>query len=81
MSFKGHAFVLSGDHELSSDSDDEKLIYTEELSPNDVRMYGAEYARFKKKALKDLESSVEINSSSDEDNFNSKSDVDSDEND
>lgn len=65
---------------MSSDGDDERLIYTEELSPNDVQMYGAAYAKFKKKALKELDSSAEINSNSDEDSY-SRSDADSDEND
>ncbi|XP_034230559.1 probable RNA polymerase II nuclear localization protein SLC7A6OS [Thrips palmi] len=72
--------VTFGDHELSSDSDDERLIYNEELSPSDVRMYGLAYAKFKKNALKELDSSTEINSNSDEDEY-SKSDADSDEND
>ena len=72
---------MSGDHELSSDSDDERLLYTEELSPSDVRMYGAAYAKFKKKALKELDSSTEINSNSDDEDSNSRNSDGSDNND
>lgn len=51
-------FLLpTGDEELSSDSDDERLIYSENLSPSDVKMYGLAYASFKKRALKEMNSS------------------------
>ncbi|KAK3907262.1 putative RNA polymerase II nuclear localization protein SLC7A6OS [Frankliniella fusca] len=65
---RGLSKVTFGDEELSSDDDDEKLIYTEELSPSDVNLYGSAYARFKKNALKELDSSCfEVISNSDSD--------------
>lgn len=74
---RGLSKVTFGDEELSSDGDDEKLIYTEELSPSDINLYGAAYARFKKNALKEMDSScLEINSNSDDD-YGPSSDVSS----
>ncbi|KAJ1520104.1 hypothetical protein ONE63_004325 [Megalurothrips usitatus] len=73
-------FSKSGDEELSSDGDDERLIYTEDLSPSDVNMFGPAYARFKQKALKEVDSVLEINSDSDEDYNLTKSDDSTNEN-
>lgn len=70
--------IFLGDEELSSDEDDEKLIYTEELSPSDVHMFGTAYAEFKKKALKEINGVDEINSNSEEDNNISGNASDSD---
>ena len=60
------SFFLVGDEELSSDEDDERLIYTKELSPSDVAMFGPAYAKYKKKVLKEMSGVDEINSNSDE---------------